>query len=423
MTGCDIAQIVMSPDIQQNATDRRTILKGIGAGGLSIVGFGGTVSAQSDGRANSCDVVVPDDESTIQAGVAAADAGDTVCVKATGGPYTEQVIINKDLTLRGVDDPTIQASNSASTFTIPESDPSWEPVVFVFGGSPSGGDISGSSVINVDISGFTIDGVGAQPSARRKPGILYRNANGKISDNSVENMGVGGKETFGILAYGDSTVTIVNNSISEYERGGIGVIGDGGIHPSPTADIRANAVTGSTGIQEAWGPNGIQIGYGAGGTIVNNEVSDNRYDEEAFTASGIIVFESDGVQVKRNTVTNSDVGIACGSWGWFLPTADKTKIVQNNVNVANAGILLRAVAYKGYTQSDPSVSNTKVVNNTVSDPDPDDDDTGITVQAIDSDPTYDPSVDNNKVIRNTVTGFADQLLEGGTGTKIQAIEP
>jgi nitrous oxidase accessory protein NosD len=423
----------MSPDIERKTTDRRTILKGIGASGLSIVGFGGAVSAQPGGKgaanaqpgggADTCDVVVPDDESTIQAGVAAADAGDTVCVKATGGPYTEQVVVNKDLTLRGLNDPTIEASNSASEFTIPESGPTWEPIVFAYGGSTSGGDISGAGVINVDISGFTVDGARIQPSARRKPGILYRNANGKVSNNKVENMGVGGKQTFGILAYGDSTVTIVNNTISEYERGGIGVVGDGGTHPSPTADIRANTVTGSTGIGEAWGPNGIQIGFGADGKIINNEVSDNRYAEEAFTASGIIIFESDGVQVKQNTVTNSDVGIACGSWGWFLPTADNTKIVQNDVSEANAGILLRAVSSGRFTQSDPSVSNTKVVNNTVSDPDSDDNDAGIAVQAIDFDNNYDPTVDNNKVIRNTVTGFADQILEGGTGTKIQAIEP
>ena len=416
----------MSTDPQQTETDRRTILKGIGVSGLSIVGFGGAVSAQPNGRssgANRCDIRIPDDEPTIQDGVDAADTGDTVCVKATGGPYTEQILINKDLTLRGVNDPTIQPPASPGGFTIPESGPAWEPIVFAFGGTDSGGNVSGSGVIDVDISGFTIDGTGTQPDARRKPGILYRNADGEISSNTVENMGVGGKETFGILAYGNSTVGIVNNSISDYERGGIGVVGDGGAHPSPTADIRGNTVTGSTGIGEAWGPNGIQIGYGADGKIINNDVSDNRFADGAYTASGIIIFESNGVQVKRNTVTNSDVGIACGSWGWFLPTADNTKIVQNEVNEANAGILLRAVAYDGYSQHDPSVSNTKVTNNTVTDPDTTDTDAGIAVQAIDQDPSYDPVVDNNKVIRNSITGFEEQVIEGGDGTKIQASEP
>jgi len=416
----------MSRKAHHYLTDRRTVLQSIGASGLSITGFGGVVSAQSDQRKSGtkqCDVVVPDDESTIQAGVDAADGGDTVCVRATGSPYTEQVVINKDLALRGVNNPRIRAVDSAATFTFPESGPTWEPIVFAFGGNESGGSVSGSEVVDVDISGFIIDGDGSQPAARRKPGILFRNANGDISDNTVEQMGVGGKETFGILAYGDSEVTVSKNTVREYERGGIGVVGDGGAHPSPTADIRYNTVTGSTGIGNAWGPNGIQIGYGATGDIIGNEVIDNRYAEEAFTASGIIVFESDGVRIRRNTVTNSDVGIACGSWGWFRPTADNTKVTKNKVREANAGVLLRAVSFAGFTEYDPSVSNTKVTNNTISDPDPDDSDAGVAVQTIDAYPEYDPTADNNKLIRNSITGFEDQIVEGGTGTKVHAIEP
>jgi nitrous oxidase accessory protein NosD len=295
--------------------------------------------------------------------------------------------------------------------------------VFAFGGSESGGSVSGSDIVDVSVTGLTIDGSGTQPDARRKSGILFRNARGEISDNTVENLGVGGKETFGVLAYGDSEVAIWNNTISEYERGGIGCVGDGGTHPSPTAEIRRNSVTGSTGIGEAWGPNGIQIGYGAGGTIIDNEVTDNRYADEAFTASGIIVFESDDVQIRRNTVTNSDVGIAVGSWGWFLPTADNTKVMQNDVQEANAGVLLRAVSYPGLSSGDASVSNSKVINNTISDPDPTDADSGVAVQSIDASPNYDPVVANNKVVRNSVTGFETQIIEGGTGTKVHAIEP
>jgi nitrous oxidase accessory protein NosD len=370
-----------------------------------------------------CDVVVPADEPTIQAGVDTADAGETVCVTTAGSPYAEQVVIDKDLSLVGVDSPTITPPGTPDAFTIPESGPTWEPIVFAFGGSESGGSVSGSDIVDVSVTGLTIDGSGTQPDARRKSGILFRNARGEISDNTVENLGVGGKETFGVLAYGDSEVAIWNNTISEYERGGIGCVGDGGTHPSPTAEIRRNSVTGSTGIGEAWGPNGIQIGYGAGGTIIDNEVTDNRYADEAFTASGIIVFESDDVQIRRNTVTNSDVGIAVGSWGWFLPTADNTKVMQNDVQEANAGVLLRAVSYPGLSSGDASVSNSKVINNTISDPDPTDADSGVAVQSIDASPNYDPVVANNKVVRNSVTGFETQIIEGGTGTKVHAIEP
>jgi hypothetical protein len=74
--------------------------------------------------------------------------------------------------------------------------------VFAFGGSESGGSVSGSDVVDVNVTGLTIDGGGTQPDAGQKPGIFFRNAHGEISDNTVENLGVGGKETFGVLAYG-----------------------------------------------------------------------------------------------------------------------------------------------------------------------------------------------------------------------------
>lgn len=409
----------------KSVVDRRTALKGIVVGGIGGMVFGGSAAAKP-GKGNSngkCDTVVPDDHSTIQAAVDAANSGDTICVK--DGTYAEQVVINKSLSLKSAADgsPTIEPADSPEAFTIVESGPTWEPMVFAYGGTESGGDVSGSETVDVTLSGFTLDGVGEQPDARRKPAVLYRNASGAVSDNIVENMGVGGKETFGILAYGDSEVDIEDNDISDYERGGIGVVGDGGQHPAPTAEIRGNTVTGSTGIGEAWGPNGIQIGYGAGGKIIDNEVTDNRYAEGSFTASGIIVFESDDIQVKRNTVTNSDVGIAVGSWGWFRSTADNATVVQNDVNEANAGILLRAVTFEGFSGSDASVSNSKVVNNTVSDPDTEDQDAGIAIQTLDVDLDYDSAADNNKVIRNTVTGFGDQVIEGGSDTKLQAIEP
>jgi nitrous oxidase accessory protein NosD len=406
--------------------NRRTVLKGTAVvGGVSLSGVASATPGGGPPGTKGCDIVVPDDESTIQDGVAAAASGDTVCVTASGGPYTEQVVINKDLTLRGVDGPTIIAPSSPDEFTIPESGATWEPVVFAFGGSDTGGDVSGSGTVNVTVTGFTIDGDGSV-SGDRAAGVLTRNVSGAVSENTVENMGVGGKETFGILTYGNSDLSIHGNDVSEYERGGIGANGDGGVNPAPTVDIRENTVVGSTGIEEVWAPNGIQIGFGAEGKIIDNKVQDNRWSSDNdgdWVASGIIVFESDGVQVKKNSVTNSDVGVSVGAWSWFLPSADNTKLIRNDIDDAHAGVVLQAVAWDGISQSDPSVSNNKVTNNTISDPDMGDDDVGVAVDASDLDPDFDPVVANNKVINNEIIGFSDQISDDGMGTKIHANAP
>lgn len=57
--------------------------------------------------AAQCGVLVPDDESTIQAGVDAASSGQTVCVKP--GMYAEDVSVDNEITLTGTTDPTGQS--------------------------------------------------------------------------------------------------------------------------------------------------------------------------------------------------------------------------------------------------------------------------------------------------------------------------
>lgn len=370
----------------------------------------------------SCDVLVPADHASIQGAVDAAAPGDQVCVEAAGGPYREQVVVNKDLSLRGVDGPVIEAPADPADFTIPESGPTWEPIVFAFGGTAPGGAVSGAGVVEVDVTGFEVDGRDRQPNGRGV-GIFYRNAEGSISGNDVHSMGVGGRETMGILAYGDSDVTIAGNAVSEYERGGIGANGDGGVHPSPDAEIVDNVV--STPVQPgvAWAPNGIQVGFGATGKVSGNEVTGNRWHAPSWTASCILVFESDDVQVQDNQVSDCDAGVSVGAWAWFAPSADNTKITGNVVEDAGAGIVLQPVAFDGLSTTDPSVSNAKVVGNELVGGDLGD--SGVVIGPFDMDPDYDPVADNNKLINNTISGFDDAVVDQGVDSKssANAIEP
>jgi len=373
-------------------------------------------------------VSVPGDYGSIQAAVDAASSGDRIVVD--GGTYREQVVVNKSLDLEGRD-ATIEHPDSPDAFTIPESGPTWEPTVLAFGGSASGGDISGADTVDVSVSGFTIDGRGRQPDARRKPAILYRNVNSadraRVENNTVERMGVAGKETFGILAYGDTSVAIRNNDVSGYERGGIGVNGDGGAHPSPDASIRGNTVTGSTGIGEAWGPNGIQVGFGATGIVKRNTVRDNRYSDEGAVASGILVFESDGIVVQDNEVTNADIALSVGSWGWFRASADNTKLKRNSASEVEYGALMESVAepYGGaLTRMDPTVNNTKVHKNDLTGEDDPDGEIGVGIIVDDGiDNEYDPAARNNKVRKNAIRNFATEIEDQGSATKFAPANP
>lgn len=419
LTGC-------SDQISGPVSDRADPVAGVrgGPSGGSVAPASGPPGG-SPGHATTCDLTVPTDATTIQGAVDAAPSGAVVCVMEAGGPYEEQVTIDKDLVLRSPDGAEIVMPSDAAEVSFPETGRSAEPIVFAYGGSRIGTHVSGSGVIDADVEGFVLNGRDYSPDANRVIGILYRNASGSISENTIENLLVGERETIGILVYGDSKVTVSRNVVDGYERGGIGANGDGGVHPAPRVRIIGNEVSGSTDLGEAWAPNGIQIGFGASGRIVGNTVRDNRYTKHSdkrtandWAASCILVFESDDVQVRENEVFNCDVGIGGESWAWFNASVDNLKIVRNEVTDALAGVVLRSVAFDGFSTTDPSASNGKVVRNELAGGIIGE--VGIAVAASDFDPDIDPIVDDNKVIDNRIDGFATEVDDTGSETKIHA---
>jgi len=154
-------------------------------------------------------------------------------------------------------------------------------------------------------------------------------------------------------------------------------------------DITGNAVSGlgpTTGAAQ----NGIQIGFGAQGRVTNNAVADNIYSpcESAANcpsnAAGILIYQSDGVRVERNTVASSQVGIF---------------IAANNGNIAG-NTVLHSVALDGIALvgNGNSVSSNDISSS---------DDAAVYIQG-----------NNNTVFDNEFTGSAFGIfkISGSTGT-------
>ena len=288
---------------------------------------------------------------SVQTVVRLAHAGDSIYVAA--GDYVEQVVINEDLVLQGEPGASIKSPGS-QTYTIAESSKTFDPIVFAYGGTMVGNHVSGPGVINADIKDLDIDGQNnAQAHPVRFVGILYRNVDGTISGNTIHDMydadGKGnGPETFGILVYGDSTVEILNNHISEFSRGGIGVSGDlvgwaWGPAPDPVALVQGNTVIGNGFEPETgwWAENGIQFGYGATGQIIENTVT-GCWSNSDWSSTGILIVGTEGVEVLRNLVDDNETGIAVMGltvWGGN-PSADNL-IQGNDVTNSDWGIGLQ----------------------------------------------------------------------------------
>ncbi len=257
--------------------------------------------------------------------------GQTVNVR--GGLYQEQVFINKPLLLLGHDRPLIQApSQPLTSYTFQENPARYEPIVFAYGGTNDGSNyISGSQTVQITINGFDIDGNNVGQT-NRLTGILLRNcSNSVVSNNEIGNMlySSGNPETFGIMAYGNSSVNINSNIVHDFTRGGIGANGDNGALPDPTVEIGGNIVAGRgpTPIGQ-WAQNGIQIGYGAGGSINSNDVSDIATLDPGWSASGIILYyPAPNVILSENNVRHCQGGLNA----YF---ADNLSLDNNN-NFAN----------------------------------------------------------------------------------------
>lgn len=241
-------------------------------------------------------------------------------------------------------------------------------------------DMTAAVIATGDVTGQTIDATGCNV------GIYY----GPGTNGTVDNVEVFGANYFGILVTGDSntaaaaattvdisnsdihaigetpqngtqhgvaiyyhacatgagaTGTISNNTISDYQKGGITVV-----CPGAGASVSGNTVTGS-GPVDYIAQNGIEFGFGATGQITKNTVSSNQYTGSSTFSTGILIVggsswceafdicpsaDTTGAQIVKNTVTNNDGGIVVQDVegvDFEIPTtATNVKIINNAVS-------------------------------------------------------------------------------------------
>jgi parallel beta-helix repeat protein len=233
---------------------------------------------------------------TIQAAVNAANPGDTILVDP--GTYQEQVTVFQNT--NGVTLNNLKLKSSSSLAAVIQA-----PTAL----TGAGAIVEVSGATNVTINGFTIQGPDGG-SNTLNDGILVDNAgSATITGNHItriEDNPLNGNQTgIGIEVGGSTTgtATISGNTVDDYQKTGIEV---DNTHSSAT--IKNNTVTG-VGPTAAIAQNGIQIGFGATGTISGNTISENIYTPQTFDATGILLFQSGRVSVTGNTISNNDDGV------------------------------------------------------------------------------------------------------------------
>jgi parallel beta-helix repeat protein len=242
----------------------------------------------------------------IQDAVNAASPGDVIHV--CKGVYVEQVSIHTPLTLAADNGAVLMPSNMQANTTS------------LFDAAPLAVALLVSDATDVTIHGLIIDGSNNAISecAPDLLGIAFQNASGAVRRTAVRNFKLStnlngcqsGTAIFVQSGGGQlSGVILESNSVHDFQKNGITADEVG-----TTVQVRANTVTGlgpTTGAAQ----NGIQIGFGAAGSIRNNTVTNNVWSPCAAiatctaVATNILVTQSDSVTISGNTVSVSQVGI------------------------------------------------------------------------------------------------------------------
>jgi hypothetical protein len=223
--------------------------------------------------------------------------------------YSEpQLFINKAINLEG----------DAGVFFVPPS--FTQNASGLASGAPVAAGIFVMGADSVSITGITVDGVNnlITQCSPRLEGIYFQNSSGKIDSVVVRNMKLGSglsgcQSGTGILVEsgngGTSRVEIVNCRIHDFQKNGITANEIG-----TSVSAHSNTING-VGPTNGAAQNGIQVGFGATGKIVQNTVANMIWapctdiNTCQAVATNILVAESDGVEVSSNTVSISQVGI------------------------------------------------------------------------------------------------------------------
>ena len=319
----------------------------------------------------------PAQYTTIQAAIAAAAPNDTVYVCNTGVPFNEQVTVSKSIKLVGQTGAMIQPSPLVANTTSLTSGNAIAAAIFVTAGTTG-----------VTISDLIIDGSQNQiASCLPNPiGVYFQNASGTVAYAAVRNFKLGSglegcQAGIGIFAQADgaggiSNVTAGFNSVHDFQK--TGIVGN---ELGTTLTATSNVVTGF-GPTPNIAQNGIQIGFGATGTITGNTVSNVAYSPCVDTvtcpasATGVLIYDPSGsITTRSNNVSNTQGAIyyLSASNGSISANTISNTFVYDGIgidtdgtnagtgNTVNQNVIMNSSESGVYVNT----ANNSVINNTV----------------------------------------------------------
>lgn len=246
---------------------------------------------------------------------------------------------------------TCTFNTSGSTMTL-DADCTTDSTVFIPDGftldgaghmitavDPTGGHFVGAvvqnggataHVKNLTVTASGLDDVCDAGNARLR-GIMFEGASGSILKSDVIgiNQGPSGCQEGNAIEVRNApfdgthpntrTVEIAHNNVQAYQKTGILANGD------VSVNVHHNVVGGSA-TQANLAANGVQLGFGARGSVTQNHIDGNSWCCADAAATAVLLFEAQGAVVSQNNIGgNADVGIYIASDG---ATVDNNRVFE-----------------------------------------------------------------------------------------------
>lgn len=257
---------------------------------------------------------------SVQAAINAAQPGDTIQVQA--GTYTEQITLDKSLTLEGINRPVLRGTGTGSVIIV--------------------------TAAGCTIRGFIIEHCGGSLQDEDS-GLLLRSKDNLIEDNELRDI------LYGIYLYHAQHNTIRRNVVSgrsQLEAGERGA----GLHLWNSADniIEDNTITEAR--------DGMYIQTSSGNTIRRNRVSklryglhymnsdDNRFEDNIFSnnVAGAAIMYSRRIELRRNAFTHNR---GFSSFGILFQDCDDIRAEDNYIIDNATGIFMEALRKSAFRRN------------------------------------------------------------------------
>ncbi|MEF8786424.1 MAG: right-handed parallel beta-helix repeat-containing protein [Haloarculaceae archaeon] len=254
---------------------------------------------------------------SIQDAISEASPGDVIGLG--NGTFSEQVVVDKELTLVGLGSGTTTIRSPASVSRrFRWNDNPVTPVVSI-------------EADNVTVRGLSIERSPSVSETRTVVGVAGRDASTSLTDISVESA-ESEQHDIGILVSNtdglDRRITIENCDIRNYQYSGIVAAGSG-------LDFRvAETTVAGLGPIRANRQQGIRVSGADRATLLGNTVADNYFTNSS-TSAGVIVVDVPDAFLAWNDIEGNNNGIAARGRGDIM--ARRNNIIVNDTGALNLG--------------------------------------------------------------------------------------